>query len=120
MSERTYYVLCDDDCRFESMTKEQIVAAIADATGSTPTGIDDAFITKIKEIRANETKQIWVGTEAQFNALNPAPAYGVSTVRVGTNGVLYLCPDEDLFSNVIVYSETEPEYAAGRIWLKPV
>lgn len=69
MSERIYYVLCRDNCRFESMTKEQIIAAIAEATGNTPTSVDDAFITKIKEINANAQLKFWVGTTAQYNAI---------------------------------------------------
>lgn len=69
MSERTYYVICEDNCRFESMTKEQIIAAIAEATGTTPTGIDEAFITKIKEQNHNNALKFWVGTQAEYNAL---------------------------------------------------
>lgn len=69
MSDRNYYVLCDDNCRFEGMTKEQIIAAIAEATGTTPTQIDDAFITKIKEQNANAATKLWVGTKAQYNAI---------------------------------------------------
>lgn len=69
MSERNYYVICDDNCRFEGMTKEQIIAAIAEATGATPTHIDDAFITKLKETNANRQLKFWVGTTAQYNAL---------------------------------------------------
>lgn len=64
-----YYVLNDDDCRFEGMTKEQTIAAIAEATGNTPTGVDAAFITKIKEQNANASMKVWVGTRAQYNAL---------------------------------------------------
>lgn len=67
--ERKYYVLCGDNCKFESMTKEQIIAAIAEATGNTPTNIDDAFITKIKESNANNALKFWVGTQAEYNAL---------------------------------------------------
>ena len=74
MAEKTYYVLCADDCKHEGMTKEQIVAAIAEATGSTPTGVDDAFITKIKEQNANAAMKIWVGTRAQYNALTEKDA----------------------------------------------
>lgn len=69
MSERNYYVICDDNCRFEGMTKEQIYDAIAEATGSTPTPVDSAFITKIKEQNANHNLKMWKGTEAQYNAL---------------------------------------------------
>lgn len=68
-SERIYYVLCEDNCRFESMTKEQILAAIAEATGNTPTAVDDAFITKIKEQNHNRQLKFWVGTQAEYNAI---------------------------------------------------
>lgn len=69
--ERTYYVICEDNCKFESMTKEQILAAIAQATGETEGSIDvdEAFITKVKEMNANAELKFWVGTEAQYNAL---------------------------------------------------
>lgn len=68
-NERTYYVICEDNCRFEGMTKEQIYDAIAEATGVTPTPVDEAFITKIKEQNANHNLKVWKGTEAQYNAI---------------------------------------------------
>lgn len=69
MPERVYFCFCGDNCKFETMTKEQIIAAIAEATGNTPTGIDDAFISKIKEQNKGETVTIWRGTTAEYNAL---------------------------------------------------
>lgn len=71
MPERNYYVLCDDNCRFPAMTKEEIIAAIQAATGHVPSEqeIDQAFITKIKEMNANAELKWWVGTEAQYNAI---------------------------------------------------
>lgn len=70
MSEiRKFYVICEDNCKFESMTKEQIVAAIVEATGNTPTNVDAAFITKIKEQNSNNPVKIWIGTQAEYNAL---------------------------------------------------
>lgn len=68
--ERNYYVLCDDNCKFEGMTKEQIIEAIEEATGETPTHIDDAFITKIKEKNHSASLSFWVGTTAEYNALS--------------------------------------------------
>lgn len=70
MSERNYWVLCDDNCRFPAMTREQILAAIAEATGNAVSGCDDAFITKIREMNANANLKFWLGTMAQFNALD--------------------------------------------------
>lgn len=91
-----FYVFCDDNCRYEGMTKEQIIAAIAEATGSAPTAIDDAFITKLKEIRAGDTAQLWIGTEADFNAISPAPSVNKSPVRIGTDGIMYICTDDSM------------------------
>lgn len=115
-----YYVLCDDDCRYEGMTKEEILAAIEQALEqgyvSDP---DGAVFSKIKEIRAGESVQMWVGTEAEFNALSPAPAYGTSLVRVGADGVLYLCSDDSSldFVNRIakdgVYTKSEADEKFG-------
>lgn len=68
-SERQYFVLCEDNCRFEAMTKEQIIAAIAEATGHTPQDVDAAFITKIKEKNHNTALSFWVGTQAEYNAI---------------------------------------------------
>lgn len=70
MSERIYFCFCADNCKFETMTKEQIFAAIAEATGNTPTGIDDAFISRIKEQNKGDTVTIWRGTVAEYNALD--------------------------------------------------
>jgi hypothetical protein len=69
MADRKYYVLCQNNCKFEGMTKEQIIAAIAEATGKTPTDIDSAFISKIKEINKGAAVQIWIGATAEYNAL---------------------------------------------------
>lgn len=91
-----YYVICEDDCRYEGMTKEQILASIEQALEqgyvSDP---DKAVFSKIKEICAGDAIQLWVGSQAEFNAINPAPNTGRAFVRVGANGIVYLCPDDD-------------------------
>lgn len=68
--ERKYYVLCADNCKFESMTKEQIMTAIIQAgiTGAI-TNVDAGFITKIKERNSEAALSFWVGTSAEYNAL---------------------------------------------------
>lgn len=85
MSERNYYVICDDNCKFEGMTKQQIYDAIAEVTGNTPTPVDEAFITQIKEQNANKNLKVWKGTEAQYNALqstDPDTVYFIGTNQV--------------------------------------
>lgn len=69
-SERNYYVVCDDNCRFPSMTSEQILEAIAEATGETPVHIDDAFISKLKEQNRNGQIKLWIGTNAEYNDID--------------------------------------------------
>ncbi len=67
---RKYYCFCEANCKFETMTKEQILAAIAQAA---ETGLvfdaDAAFITKVKEGNAGNNLTFWMGTQAQYNAL---------------------------------------------------
>ena len=71
---RKYFVLCEDDCKFEGMTKEQILAAIAEATGNTPQGIDEAFISQIVNQNNGSSLKIWMGTRAEYNALTEKDA----------------------------------------------
>lgn len=70
MSGRKYYCFCDSNCKFETMTKEQILAAIAEAAEN---GLnfdsDAAFISKVKESNAGGMVTFWRGTQAQYNAL---------------------------------------------------
>lgn len=107
MSERKYYVICDDDCRFESMTAEQILTAIQEAVTEGAIGDpNDAVISKLKELRTGGAVQIWTGTEAEFNALSPTPTIGKSVVRIGTNGVLYLCTDDSSLGGVPTHAST--------------
>lgn len=73
--DRTYYVFSDDNCKFPSMTKEQIITAISNATGLVPSGIniDDAIITKIKEQNGQIPVKLWVGKQSEWNALKEKP-----------------------------------------------
>lgn len=65
-----YYVRGDSKSNYESMTKEEIAAAIMNAIQSGTIGdIDAGFITKIKELNNGEKLSFWVGTSAEFNAL---------------------------------------------------
>lgn len=106
MNERNYYVICDDNCRFEGMTKEQIYEAIAEATGTTPTPVDEAFITKIKEQNAQHSLKVWKGTEAQYNALSTKDAD--TLYIIGTNEVKPIDMDAIMAE---VDNEVETKYA---------
>lgn len=69
MSNNPYFVFDGKLCKTEGMSKEQIIAAIAEATGTTPSGLDDAFITKLKEMNRGNNFSFWLGTTAQYNDL---------------------------------------------------
>lgn len=69
-NERKYFVLCADNCKFESMTKEQILTAILQAisTGEIK-DVDTGFVTTVKEQNSGAGLSFWVGTQAQYNAI---------------------------------------------------
>lgn len=70
MSDRKYYVICENNCKFESMTKEQIYTAIEQAvTTGTITNVDTGFVSRIKEKNKGAKLAFWVGSNAEYNAL---------------------------------------------------
>lgn len=70
MEDRKYYVLCEKNCKFEGLTKEQILTAIAQTveTGEIK-DVDSGFITTLKEQNSGVGLQMWIGTQAEYNAL---------------------------------------------------
>lgn len=65
----TVYVICDQNCKFEGMTKEQILTAIMQAVNEGTIGnIDAGFITTIKTINGRPLK-FFAGEQAEFDAL---------------------------------------------------
>ena len=90
---KQFYCFCDDDCKFPTMTMEQIIAAIAEATGNTPTNINDAVISKIKEANGKNLT-FWHGTEAEFNALGVAAPQSI--FRIDENGKIYITGENTL------------------------
>ena len=67
---KKYYCYCDSNCKYETMTKEQILAAIAQAVEKGSLGdCDTGFITKVKENNGGRYVTFWVGTQAQYNEI---------------------------------------------------
>lgn len=63
------YVFCDQNCKFEGMTKEQILTAIMQAVNEGTIGdIDAGFITTIKTINGTPLK-FFYGEQAAYDAL---------------------------------------------------
>ena len=88
--EITYYVFRADNCRFEGMTKEQILTAITQAVETgTIQNVDTGFVTKIKEQNSGSAVTLWVGTQAQYNALGTKEP-----------NCLYIVTDDDTISTM--------------------
>lgn len=81
MSE-TVNVRGSSDSLYEGMTKEDIITAIEQATGGEVGDLDTGFITIWKEQNAGVGIKLWVGTTAQYEALDPAPA---NTIYIKTD-----------------------------------
>ena len=72
MSTPTVYVICDQNCKFEGMTKEQILTAIVQAVNEgTISNIDTGFVTTIKTINGAPLK-FFVGEQSDYDALPEA------------------------------------------------
>lgn len=83
---KKFYLICDDDCKYEGMTKEQIFAAIAEATGNVPNGVDDAFISSVVNQNSGGAIKLWMGTTAEYNILKNAGNLDEDTYYIRTDG----------------------------------
>lgn len=69
MATPTVYVICDQNCKFEGMTKEQILTAIAQAVESGEiTDVDAGFVTTLKTINGQPLK-FFVGEQSEYETL---------------------------------------------------
>jgi len=73
MANKKVYCLCAANCKYETMTKEQILAAIAQAVSTGKiTDVDTGFVTTIKEKNAGAALSFWLGTTNQYKKLTAA------------------------------------------------
>jgi hypothetical protein len=80
MAEQKYYVLCDKNCKFESMTKEQILTAISQAVATGSVGdCDTGFVSTIKTINGQGLR-FFVGTQAEYEALSADERTGLFAI----------------------------------------
>lgn len=65
---KKFFCICEDNCKTETMSKEQILTAIAQAVSTGVIGdIDTGFVTTIRERNSGAPLTFWVGTMAQYN-----------------------------------------------------
>lgn len=71
MSEgKKYYCYCDSNCKYETLTKEQILTAIQQAVvGQQIIDPDGGVISKVRELHTGDHVTFWVGSRAEYNAL---------------------------------------------------
>ncbi len=63
------YVICENDCLVEGMSKEQTLAAIEQATGVIVSGDEDVQFNMITNQNNGKGIKVWSGTRAEYNAL---------------------------------------------------
>lgn len=90
------YVICDQNCKFEGMTKEQIYTAIMQAVNEGTIGnIDAGFITTIKTINGTPLK-FFVGEQAEYDALtdeDKKDLFAIITNDTTKDGILQAIKD---------------------------
>ena len=70
MESGKYYVIAQGNNLYESMTKEEILAAITQAVESHTIGnVDTGFVTTLKEMNNNNGLKVWIGLTAEYNAI---------------------------------------------------
>ena len=74
------YVICDNNCKYEGLTKEQILTAIAQAVEKgTITDVDTGFITTVKTINGTGLK-FFVGEQHEYEALTDEQKQGLFAI----------------------------------------
>lgn len=97
------YGMCENNCRYLVFTREQVIALLEQAIedGSLKNvDIDAAAVTKVADINGGSDVKFWTGTEAEFNALDPAPQISRFIPRRGADGTIYICIDDTGLSNL--------------------
>ncbi len=97
------YGIDDGNNKIETMTKEQILDAIAQAQeGHSVFDYDDAFISKIKEINHGNQLRFWIGTQAEYNEIDPKE-----------NNLLYIISDDNSKEEILEAVENLAESISG-------
>lgn len=98
MSDAVVYGYCGANCKYEVYSKEQMTAILQQLIDSgSLAGVDPTLSPVVKLIQEqHNSKQLslWLGTEAEYNALDPQPAASLVMLRTDADGNLYLCTDD--------------------------
>jgi hypothetical protein len=97
------YAYCGAHCKYPVYTREQITSILQQlVNGNSFAAINPALspvVRLIQERHNNKQLSLWLGTEAEFNALHPQPAASLVMMRTDKNGQMYLCTDDSTLSD---------------------
>ena len=97
------YGVCDNNCKHLVYTREEVLSLLRQAIeDQSLLNVDAEFaaIKKIIDINGGENVVFWTGTEAEFNALDPAPTISRFIPRRGLDGTIYICIDDTGLNNL--------------------
>lgn len=101
------YAFCDNNCKHLVYTREEVLSLLRQAVEDGSLKNIDADFAAIKSVvdgNGGADVTFWTGTEAEFNALKPAPQVSRFIPRRGTDGKIYICIDDTGISTL----PTEP------------
>lgn len=101
------YGFCENNCKHPVFTQEEVLSLLRQAIEEQSLANIDPNYAAIKALidkNGGDDVVFWTGTEAQFNALDPAPKTARFIPRRGIDGTIYICID-DSAPNVL---PTEP------------
>lgn len=97
------YAFCDNNCKHLVYTREEVLSLLQQAINDGSLKNIDADYAAVKSVvdsNAGSDITFWTGTEAEFNALNPAPKVNHFIPRRGEDGKIYICIDDTSISNL--------------------
>ena len=97
------YGVCDNNCKHLVYTREEVLSLLRQAIeDQSLLNVDAEFaaIKKIIDINGGENVVFWTGTEAEFNALDPAPTISRFIPLRGLDGTIYICIDDTGLNNL--------------------
>lgn len=109
------YGVCDNNCKHLVYTREEVLSLLRQAVEDQSLLNVDAELAAIKkviEINGGDNVVFWVGSEAEFNALDPAPVVSRFIPRRGIDGTVYICIDDTGMSNLPTEAMTAEEIAS--------
>lgn len=109
------YGVCDNNCKHLVYTREEVLSLLRQAVeDQSLLNIDAelAAVKKVLDINGGANIVFWTGTEAEFNALDPAPTVSRFIPRRGLDGTIYICIDDTGLSNLPSEPLTAEEIAS--------